>query len=76
VNRDHTGIIRELVEKREVTRRAGETEVSTTVRRIKVADPLPALETLAKIHGLEKPDGRPGRGPMFSAECRGTPAVR
>lgn len=59
VSKDHTGIIREFVEEREITRKAGDTEVSTTVRRIKVADPLPALQTLAKIHGLEKDGSRP-----------------
>lgn len=59
LSQDNTGTIREYVEEREVTRKAGETEVSTTVRRIKVADPLPALQTLAKIHGLEKDGSNP-----------------
>ena len=60
VSKDHTDIIREYVEEEVRTTKAGETLTEVRTKRLKVADPVPSLQTLAKIHGLEKPG--PGQG--------------
>ena len=60
VSKDHTDIIREYVEEEVRTHKEGETITEVRTKRLKVADPVPSLQTLAKIHGLEKPG--PGQG--------------